>query len=45
MKRWTRGYLRRAFAGKSVIVGDQPLPFDAYCAYADANRDELPLYL
>ena len=28
-----------------VLVGDQPIPFDSYCAYADTNTDELPLYL
>ena len=32
-------------AGGRVVVGDQPISFDAYCRYADANRDELPLYL
>lgn len=28
-----------------VIVGDQPISFDAYCRYSDQNCDELPLYL
>ena len=28
-----------------VLVGDQPIPFDSYCKYADTNTDELPLYL
>ncbi|PSC67070.1 F-box protein [Micractinium conductrix] len=28
-----------------VLVGDQPISFDAYCKYSDANNDELPLYL
>ena len=45
MKRWSRRYLQRAFRGGRVLVGDQPISFDAYCRYADANRDELPLYL
>jgi hypothetical protein len=45
MKRWSRRYLQRAFKGGRVVVGDQPIFFDAYCRYADANRDELPLYL
>lgn len=45
MKRWSRGYLQKAFKGKQVIVGDQPISFDAYCRYSDQNNDELPLYL
>jgi len=28
-----------------VVVGDQPISFDAYCKYSDTNNDELPLYL
>lgn len=28
-----------------VLVGDQPISYEAYCRYADANTDELPLYL
>lgn len=45
MRKWSRRYLRQAFEGGQVLVGDQPISFDAYCKYADANRDELPLYL
>lgn len=45
MKRWSRRYLQKAFKGKQVIVGDQPISFDAYCRYSDQNCDELPLYL
>lgn len=28
-----------------VLVGDQPISFEAYWKYADSNTDELPLYL
>ncbi len=45
MKKWSRGYLQQAFEGGKVVVGDQPVSFNSYCQYADANRDELPLYL
>eukprot|EP00887_Chlorella_sp_A99_P005234 scaffold1.g5234.t1 len=43
--KWTREYLKEAFEGGSVIVGDAPMSFEAYCEYSDANSDELPLYL
>jgi hypothetical protein len=42
---WDRPYLQRALGGADVLVGDAPMPFAEYCAYADAQRDELPLYL
>lgn len=45
MKKWSRAYLKKAFKGGMVLVGDQPIPFDSYCKYADTNTDELPLYL
>ena len=44
-RKWDRAYLSRAFSGRSVLVGDAPMAFDEYCRYADAQRDELPLYL
>ena len=44
-KKWTREYLRKAFKNGSVLVGDAPMSFEAYCSYADAQKDELPLYL
>jgi hypothetical protein len=45
MEKWSRQYLEAAFEGSHVLVGDQPISFQAYCKYADTNRDELPLYL
>lgn len=42
---WSTGYLRRAFEGSSVIVGDAPMAFDAYMSYCEGQRDEAPLYL
>lgn len=45
MKKWSRSYLQKAFKNGSVIVGDAPMSFEAYCRYADAQQDELPLYL
>lgn len=45
MRKWTREYLKKAFKGGTVLVGDAPMSFEAYCSYADAQRDELPLYL
>lgn len=44
-KKWSRAYLRKALNGHSVMVGDAPMSFDAYCRYADAQQDEMPLYL
>lgn len=45
MAKWSREYLGAAFEDGQVLVGDAPLPFASYCAYADTNTDELPLYL
>jgi hypothetical protein len=45
MQKWSRSYLQKAFKNVSVIVGDAPMKFDSYCRYADAQQDELPLYL
>ncbi len=42
---WSVDYLRRAFEGSSVIVGDAPMAFDAYMSYCEQQRDEAPLYL
>jgi hypothetical protein len=44
-RKWSRAYLAKALGDAPVFVGNAPLPFGAYCAYADAQRDELPLYL
>jgi len=44
-KKWNRQYLQQALHGCSVMVGDAPLSFDAYCRYVDAQCDEMPLYL
>lgn len=43
--KWTRAYLLQAFAGRAVIVGNAPMRLAPYLAYADANADEMPLYL
>lgn len=40
-----RKYLMDAFRNHPVLVGDAPMSFESYCAYADAQQDELPLYL
>ncbi|KAL6766636.1 hypothetical protein ACKKBG_A36795 [Auxenochlorella protothecoides x Auxenochlorella symbiontica] len=45
MQKWGREYLAEKLAGHSVLVGDAPMSFEGYCAYADAQSDELPLYL
>ncbi|KAI8464575.1 MAG: hypothetical protein J3K34DRAFT_388468 [Monoraphidium minutum] len=45
VKKWTRPYLMQAFAGREVIVGNAPMRLAPYLAYADANADEMPLYL
>ena len=46
MKKWSRGYLRRAFRGHKVVVGNYPMRFDDYLAYLDGARaDDAPLYL
>jgi F-box domain len=45
MTKWSRSYLQKAFKNGSVIVGDAPMKFEAYCHYADSQQDELPLYL
>ena len=45
VSKWNRSYLKEAFAGGQVIVADAPMSFEAYCAYADSNADELPLWV
>ena len=45
LKKWDRAYLARALRGHAVMVGDAPMRFEDYCAYADSQEDELPLYL
>ena len=45
VRKWNKDYLRTVFQGRTVIVGDVPMSFEAYCSYADAQSDELPLYL
>jgi len=42
---WSMDYLRRAFQGSPVIVGDAPMAFDAYMSYCEQQRDEAPLYM
>ena len=44
-KKWTRGYLRKAFKGQTIMAGDYPMAFDDYLAYMDGCADEMPLYL
>lgn len=45
LKKWDRAYLARELRGHPVMVGDAPMRFEDYCAYADSQEDELPLYL
>lgn len=45
LKKWTRQYLREAFQGHKVVVGNYPMAFDDYLAYADSAIDDMPLYL
>eukprot|EP00198_Chlamydomonas_reinhardtii_P001554 XP_001690890.1 JmjC protein [Chlamydomonas reinhardtii] len=45
MSKWSNDYLTRVFGDKDVIVGNMPMPFSTYAAYAAANADEMPLYL
>ncbi|KAG2446007.1 hypothetical protein HXX76_000610 [Chlamydomonas incerta] len=45
MSRWSNDYFTRVFGDKDVIVGNMPMPFSTYAAYAAANADEMPLYL
>lgn len=45
MNKWTRPYLSQQFQGHSVLVGDAPTTYDRYIQYADAQSDEMPLYL
>ena len=42
---WDLDYLRKAFQGSSVIVGDAPMTFEAYITYCERQHDEAPLYL
>lgn len=44
-KKWTRGYLRRAFKGQKVVAGNYPMTFDDYLSYLDGATDDMPLYL
>ena len=45
-KKWTRGYLRKAFKGQNIVAGNYAMAFDDYLAYMDgASADEMPLYL
>ena len=39
-RKWSREYLAQAFQGRSVIVGDQPMGFDAFCAYCGAAHGD-----
>jgi hypothetical protein len=44
-KKWSNKYLRKAFAGGNVIVGNAPMAIDTFLAYQADTADEMPLYL